>query len=288
MVIVNHNTRAYLLALLESLAPELAANPHEIFVVDNASSDGSVGAVRERFPQVQVIVNEQNLGFARANNLALRRARGRDVMLLNPDTVVRPGAIGVLRGGLRVLPDAVGIGPKVIRPDGRLDLACRRSFPSPWVALARLSGMSKVFRRSKLMARYNRTFEDPDTPGEMDSGTAAAMCFQKAALDAVGYFDEGFFMYGEDLDLCYRLKQAGGRIYYLPDAVVVHYKGASSGQRPGPMLREFHRAMWRFYLKHYAHGWRRALAPAVWLGIRGRYGLVLVGNRLRGRQVVSP
>ena len=288
MVIVNHNTREYLLGLLESLAPELAGIHHEIFVVDNASNDGSVGVVRDRFPQTQLIVNQENLGFARANNLALRRARGGQVMLLNPDTVVRPGAIALLRGGLRVLPQAVAVGPKVIRPDGRLDLACRRSFPSPGVALARLSGLSKLFKRSKVLARYNRTFEDPDAPGEMDSGTAAAMCFQKEALDAVGYFDEAFFMYGEDLDLCYRLKQRGGRIYYLPDAVVIHYKGASSGQRPRPMLREFHRAMWRFYLKHYARGWRRVAAPAVWLAIQGRYGLVLAGNRLRGRQVVSP
>lgn len=288
VVIVNYNTRDRLLDCLQSLLPEIAGVAHEVFVVDNASADGSVAAVTREFPSVRIIANTINLGFARANNLALREAGGTDILLLNPDTLVRRNAVGIMRAALHDQPAAVAIGPKVVRPDGRLDLACRRSFPRPWVALARLTGLSRLFSRSRWLAQYNRTFEDPDQPGEIDAGTAAAMCFRRDALEAVGFFDESFFMYGEDLDLCFRLKARGGRIYYVPAAVILHYKGESSGQSPKVMLREFHHAMWRFYLKHYAVGWGWLLAPFVWSAIKLRYGLVLAANALRGRQVVSP
>lgn len=288
VVIVNTNTRDFLLTCLRSLIPELRGLQAEVFVVDNASNDGSLAAVREAFPTVVTIANEANLGFARANNVAFRRATGDDVMILNPDAEVRPGTIATLRRALHSLPQAVGVGPKVIRPDGRLDLACRRTFPSPAVAFNRLTGLSKLFPGSRRLARYNLTYIDADAPGEMDCGTGAAMMFTRDALAAVGYFDERFFMYGDDLDLCYRLKQRGGKIYYVPEAVVVHFKGATSRQRPRAMLREFHRSMWLFYRKHYAHGWGIGLAPFVWLGIRARHAFVVSLNALRGRQIVSP
>ncbi len=288
VVIVNYNTRDYLLGCLSNLLPELAGMDHEIFVVDNASTDGSAEAISQRYPAVRLLVNAENVGFARANNRALRLTRARDVLMLNPDTLVRPGAVTTLRDALHRLPGAVAVGPKLLRPDGRLDLACRRSFPQPWVAFARLSGLSRMFKRSRWLARYNRTYEDPDQPGEIDAGTAAAMYFRRDALEAIDFFDEAFFMYGEDLDLCFRLKARGGRVCYVPDAVVVHYKGQSSGQRPQAMLREFHCAMWRFYRKHYVSGWGVLLVPLVWAGIKLRYVLVLGFNAARGRQVVSP
>jgi GT2 family glycosyltransferase len=288
VVIVNYNTRDPLRACLASLRPELAGVDAEIVVVDNASTDGSVAMLSQEFAEVTVLVNATNAGFGRANNRALRQARGRDVLLLNPDTLVHPGAVRTLIDALHALPEAVAVGPRVLRPDGRLDLACRRSFPSPGVAAARLLGLSRLFPRSRRLARYNLTFQDPDRAGEIDAGTAAAMCFSLEPLAAVGFFDEDFFMYGEDLDLCYRLKQRGGHIYYVPSATVVHLKGMASGRQATAMLREFHRSMWLFYKKHYVHGWRRALAPVVWSGIQLRHGMVLGWNALRGRQVVSP
>jgi GT2 family glycosyltransferase len=288
VVIVNFNTRDLLRDCLNSLRPELAGVEAEVVVVDNASSDGSVAMLADDFPQVRVLVNAVNAGFSRANNRALREARGRDVLLLNPDTLVRRGAVRTLTTALHTLPGAVGVGPRVLRPDGRLDLACRRSFPTPGVAAARLLGLSRLFPRSPRFARYNLTYQDPDQPGEIDAGTAAAMCFSLEGLAAVGFFDEDFFMYGEDLDLCYRLKQRGGRIYYVPSATVVHLKGMASGRQATAMLGEFHRSMWLFYKKHYVHGWRRALAPAVWVGIQLRHGMVLGWNAVRGRQIVSP
>lgn len=288
VVIVNYNTAEFLRGCLRALQPELVGRDSEVLVVDNGSRDGSAAMVRGEFPAVTLLENGENVGFARANNRALRQARGQHVLLLNPDTEVAPGSIGRLEQALDALPDAVAVGPKIARPDGRLDLACRRSFPSPGVALARLLGLSRIFPRSRWLGRYNRTYEDPDQPGEIDAGTAAAMAFRRDAMETVGFFDEDFFMYGEDLDLCYRLRARGGRIYYVPSAVVLHYKGEASRQQPRAMLREFHRAMWLFYRKHYASGWRAALAPAVWVGIRLRYGLVLGLNAARGRQIVSP
>jgi GT2 family glycosyltransferase len=273
---------------LLSLRGELAGLDHEILVVDNASSDGSPAMLAEAFPDVTLLVNPTNAGFSRANNRALRQARGHDVLLLNPDTVVQPGAVTTLIHALHELPGAVGVGPRVLRPDGRLDLACRRSFPSPGVAAARLLGLSRLFPRNRTLARYNLTFTDPAEPAEIDAGTAAAMCFSRESLAAIGYFDEDFFMYGEDLDLCYRLKARGGRIYYVPSATVIHLKGMASGRQAKAMLREFHRSMWLFYRKHYLRGWQGGLAPLVWTGIQLRHGMVLGWNALRGRQIVSP
>ena len=288
VVIVNYNTRDLLFDCLESVQAGIGDIDHEILVVDNGSTDGSQAMVTSAFPDVTMLVNDVNVGFGSANNRALRQARSAAILLLNPDTRVQPGAVPRLMDALRSLPGAVAVGPRVLRPDGRLDQACRRSFPSPGVALARLVGLSRLFPRSRALARYNRTYEDPLVPTEIDAGTAAAMCFDREALAAVNFFDEEFFMYGEDLDLCYRLKQRGGRIFYVPDAVVVHLKGAASGQQARWMLREFHRAMWTFYRKNYRHGWTGAIAPLVWLAIWFRYGVVLLWNGVRGRQVVSP
>ena len=288
VVIVNTQTRDLVLTCLRHLMPELGDLDHEVFVVDNASTDGSVEAIRREFPAAKVIANRENRGFARANNQALRLAGGDQILLLNPDTEIQPGALATLRRALGTLPDAVVVGPRVLRPDGRLDLACRRSFPSPGVALARLTGLSRLFPRARWVARYNLTYTDPNQPAEIDCGTGAALLFDGKAFQAVGYFDEDFFMYGDDLDVCFRLKAKGGRVYYVPDAVVIHLKGGTTRQRPRPMLREFHRSMWLFYRKHYAHGWGLALAPAVWAGIRLRHGFVLGWNALKGRQIVSP
>ena len=221
VVIVNLDTRDLVVACLNSLALERQSLDAEVFVVDNASTDGSVEAVRTAHPWVHVIQNDRNLGFSRANNVALRRTTGRLVFLLNPDTELRAGAVQTLRAALDSLEDAVGVGPKVVRPDGRLDLACRRSFPSPGVALARLSGLSRLFPRARWFGRYNLTYADPDRPGEMDAGTAAAMMFRRDALAALDFFDEDYFMYGDDLDLCFRLKARGGRSYSVPGAVGV-------------------------------------------------------------------
>jgi GT2 family glycosyltransferase len=290
VVIVNHNTAALLERCLESLARGgLAGLRATVHVVDNASTDGSVELVRRRFPTVGVMVSPANVGYAAANNLALRalgfrdppadrsadgvpgypgRAspsdlaaegfghptsdpRPRHVLLLNPDTIVPPGAVGLLVDALDTEPGLGAAGPKLVLPDGTLDLACRRSFPTPEVSLYRFSGLSRALPRSARFGRYNLTHLDPDLPADVDSVVGACMLVRGAAIDVVGLLDERFWMYGEDLDWAMRLKATGWRVGYRPHVQVVHVKRAAS-RGSARARHEFQRAMWLFYDKHFA------------------------------------
>ncbi len=279
VIIVNYNTRDLLRRCLETVrASEGVA--FEVCVVDNASTDGSAEMVAEEFPGVHVIRSPVNGGYAYANNLGLRffgfalpqaDPRPRYVLLLNPDTEVPPDALARMVAFMDAHPEAGAAGPKIVRPDGSLDLACRRSFPTPEVAFYRFSGLSRLFPRSPRFARYNLTFLDPDQTHEVDSVVGAFMMVRREAIMQVGLLDESFFMYGEDLDWAYRIKQAGWKIYYYPAVVVLHVKRASS--RMSPRARyEFNRAMWVFYRKHY-----RSMTPW-WLDLLVRAGLVLRGG----------
>ncbi|MBI4504349.1 MAG: glycosyltransferase family 2 protein, partial [Chloroflexi bacterium] len=216
VVVVTYNVRDLLEACLASFCASAGPLTVEVCVVDNASIDGSADLVRARFPQAALIGCATNRGYAYANNLALRQARGRHVLLLNPDTVLPPKALRTLVGILDGDPTLGAVGPKLVRPDGSLDLACRRSFPTPEIALYRMLGLSHRFPRSRRFARYNLTYLDPDQPAEVDAVVGACMAIRGAALRQVGLLDERFFMYGEDLDLAYRLKQAGWRVRYDP------------------------------------------------------------------------
>ena len=259
----------------------------EVVVVDNGSDDGSAAAVRRHFPHFQVVELGANLGFGRANNAGLEQCRGELVLLLNPDVTVVPGCVGRLAGFLGCRPEAGAVGPRLQRPDGGLDPAAMRGFPTPSAAFYRLTGLSRLFRRSARFNRYNLGHLDPTRENQIDAGTAACLMVRRAALDEAGPFDPDFFMYGEDLDLCYRLHQAGWSIHYLPEAVAVHVKGASSRQATGRMLYEFHRAMWTFHRKHNAG---RLPAPAnalVWSAIWARWALLAGRARLTGDRRVS-
>ena len=252
IVIVNYNVRDMLRECLRSLGPDLARLRAEVFVVDNASADGSAEMVAAEFPWVVLIRSPRNRGYSAGNNLALRRASGRYVLLLNPDTKLPPGALVETVGYLEAHPGVGALGPKLVRADGSLDLACRRSFPSPEIAFFRLSGLARLFPRSPRFARYNLLHVDPDQAIDVDSVCGAFMLVRREAIQRVGLLDESFKMYGEDLDWAYRIKQAGWRIRYHPAVVVLHYKGQSSRQRPARSLLAFYHAMHVFYGKHYA------------------------------------
>ena len=268
IVIVNYNTRDLLRDCLRSIAAGVSCCTPEVWVVDNASSDGSAAMVHAEFPHVHLISNPHNGGFAYANNLALRlilaehadqessgllAPRAPDyVLLLNPDTVVPPGALDGLIAYMEAHPDVGAAGPKLLLADGSLDLACRRSFPTPAVAFYRMIGLSRLFPRSPRFGRYNMTFLDPDIETEVDSVVGACMIVRTAVVREVGLLDEAYFMYGEDLDWAYRIKQYGWRIMYVPSVTVHHYKRASSSQRPLQSIRHFYDAMRIFHRKHYA------------------------------------
>jgi GT2 family glycosyltransferase len=278
VVIVNHNTRELLLRCLDSLRggglDELDAT---VWVVDNASSDGSAAAVADRHDWVRVLESKENRGYAAANNLALRGAgfggelKGdkrpyRNALLLNADTEVPRGALAHLVAALEAEDDIGVAGPKLLLPDGSLDVACRRSFPTPEVSAYRFTGLSRLFPHSRRFGRYNLTYLDPDTPCDVDSVVGACMLVRGRAIDDVGLLDERFWMYGEDLDWALRMREAGWRVVYRPSVVVHHVKRASSSQSERAAY-EFQRAMWLFYRKHYERQTPRLVHAMVLAGL---------------------
>ena len=282
IVIVNYKTRDLLRDCLRSVRASQGAFSREVIVVDNCSGDGSVEMVRQEFPDVDLIASETSGGYAYANNLGFERARGRHLLLLNPDTLLPPTALKDMLLFMEEYPDAGVAGPKLVLGDGNLDLACRRSFPTLDIAFYRLVGLSKRYPNSPRYNRYNLGYLDPDQVAEVDSVVGAFMLIRREALDGVGFFDERFFAFGEDIDLCYRIKvDHGWKVYYNPAVVVTHYKGQSMRQRIVPMTVHFYRAMWLFHKKHYARQTLFLLNWAVTLGTAALCCLSLVINFLR-------
>ncbi len=260
----------------------------QVTVVDNASSDGTAKVVADNFPAVRLMEMASNLGFAAATNRGADLAGGEVLLLLNPDAQLVPGAISVMLAALGRDLSRGAISPRVVRPDGRLDPACRRSFPSPSVAFFRLVGLSRLRSGSARVGAYNLTHIPADQEMVVDSGTGACLLIRRDLWDLVGGLDERYFMYGEDLELCWQLRERGFSVWYEPDARVVHRKGSSSEQVALPMLVHFHKSMWRFYRLHYMRGWESLIAPFVAAGIAGRLAALLVLNSLRRRPSVSP
>ena len=261
IVILNYNTRELLDASLMSLR-EQGDLDFITCVVDNASSDGSADMVAQKHTWVDLIRNAENNGYAAGNNVGLRHygypenGIARYVMLLNPDTLVPAGALRGLIDFADANPDVGVVGPKLLLMDGTLDLACRRSFPTPEVSFYRLTGLSKLFPRSRRFGRYNLTYLGIDEQADVDSVVGACMMLRADAVKQAGLLDEQFFMYGEDLDWCLRVKRcraADGqpyRVVYSPRVTVQHVKRAASRRSPKAQF-EFNRAMWLFYRKHY-------------------------------------
>jgi GT2 family glycosyltransferase len=291
IVIVNYNTRRLLAACLDSLAASQITSPMRIVVVDNASTDGSAAMLARDYPWLETIASPRNGGYAYANNLALRPLlaevepdqdrRHAYILLLNPDTVVAPETLMRMVDFLEAHPEAGAVGPKLVLPDGRLDLACRRLFPTPGRAFFRLLGLSRLFPNSRRLAGYNLTYLDEDQVTEVDSVVGAFMLARVAAIDQAGLLDEDYFMYGEDLDWAYRIKQHGWKVYYAPITTVVHHKGAASRQRSTRSIVDFYRAMAVFHRKHYAPALPGVVNFAILAGIAARGALAVAINAFR-------
>jgi len=275
--IVSWNTRADLRAALASVFARAGEAAFEVIVVDNASTDGSAEMVREEFPAAQLIVNRWNRGFAAGNNQALRRARGRYELLLNSDTVVHAGAFAELVRFMDAHPDAGAVGPRTLNPDGTLQYSCRR-FPTLATGLFRKAPLGRLIPDNRWNRKYLMSDWVHDVAREVDWVSGAAMCLRSEAVRQVGALDEGYYMYCEDVDWCYRARRAGWKIYYLPQAVITHAIARSSDQRPLRMVAEFHRSMLRFYRKHYASAVSPALRPLVPVGIVLRALVVMIEN----------
>jgi len=282
IVIVNWNTRALLQRCLETVYASTGDLTYQVVVVDNASTDDSAAMVRQHFPQATLIVNPINGGYSYANNIGLRamgyRAANdvdadapRYALLLNPDTEVDPTSLVDMVRYMDANPQVGIAGPKLILEDGSLDLACRRSFPTPEVAFYRFSGLAKLFPKSQRFARYNMTYADIDQEIEVDSVVGAYMQLRKECIARVGLLDETFFMYGEDLDWAFRVKQAGWTVMYHPQVKVKHVKRAASRRSPKAQF-EFVRAMLIFYRKHYRQQTALPVHLLVMLGLMVKGG----------------
>lgn len=250
VVIVNYNVKYFLEQCLLSLRASLGNWEAEVFVVDNHSTDGSIAYLKPRFPEVIFVENADNPGFAKANNQALRRCRGEYVLLLNPDTVVGEESLRSLCFFLDEHPEAGGIGVKMIDGHGIFLPESKRSFPTPWVSFCKLFGLARLFPRSPRFARYALRYLDADKPHRVEVLAGAFMLMRHEVLDKVGLLDEAFFMYGEDIDLSYRLVLGGYANYYLPERLL-HYKGESTKRGDLKYIRAFYGAMSIFFRKYY-------------------------------------
>lgn len=248
VIIVSYNVRYYIEQCLNSV---LRSVPDaQILVVDNKSDDGSVEYLRDKFPQAEIIANDFNAGFGKANNMALDKALGRYVLFLNPDTVVAERTIPGCIGYMDEHPEVGAVGVRMQYGNGRFALESRRSLPTPSVSFWHMTGLGKLFPGSKVFGKYHCTYFNKNMECPIDVVSGAYMFVRKEALDKVGGFDEDFFMYGEDIDLSYRILQAGYQNRYLP-LPIVHYKGESTNKTSYRYAKVFYDAMLIFFNKHF-------------------------------------
>jgi GT2 family glycosyltransferase len=276
VVIPSYNTRDLMEQALRTVAEAAEGIRVQVIVVDNASRDGSADMVAEKFPAVELIRNERNLGFGGANNAAFARARGRHVLLLNSDTIVRPDTLRTMVTFMDEHPEAGAAGCRILNPDGTLQLDCRRSFPTPAAAFYKLTGLSRLFPSSHRLARYNLTYLDPEEVNEVDALSGSCMIVRSQVLEQVGGFDEAYFMYGEDLDWCFRMREAGWKIYYTPATEIIHFRGESGRAESMRIQYRKNEAMAIFVSKHMRQRYRFFPVALLHAGIvlYGLYSLI--------------
>ena len=251
IIIVNYNVKDYLLQCLRSLYEIDASIRKEIIVVDNNSSDGSVAFLRQQFQEVHWIELNENIGYGKANNLGLAQAQGRYTLFLNPDTIVGRDVLQTMTSFLDADADVGLAGCKVLNPDGSFQVACRRGLPTPWASFCKLFGLQSIFPNSRLFAQYNMTYLPIDATYPVDALIGAFMMGPTALMQELGGFDPAFFMYGEDIDLCYRVQLAGRRVMYVHTTNIIHYKGESTKRSSMNEVRVFYDAMEIFAKKHF-------------------------------------
>jgi len=255
IVVVNYNGNSYLQNCLRSIYSDCSIKEmaFEVIVVDNNSKDKSTRMVREIFPNVRLFENKRNEGFIKANNKGIMASKGKYVLSLNNDTVVLPGALEELTNFMDCRPDAGACGAMLLNGDGTVQHQCKRGFPKISSAASYFLGLHKIFPKSKFFGHYLMTYLDPNQINEVDSLSGACLMVRQEVINHVGIMDEDYIMYGDDLDWCYRIKKAGWKIYYVPDARIIHYGGmGGSRMLPYKNIWEFHRSMAIFYKKHFS------------------------------------
>ncbi len=285
VIIVNYNVEFFLEQCLLSVYRALEHTDGEVFVVDNNSIDGSVAMVRQKFPSVILIDNKENVGFSRANNQALKIAQGEYHLLLNPDTIVEEDTFEKVIRFMDEHLDAGGLGVKMIDGKGNFLPESKRGLPTPAVAFYKIFGLSRLFPKSKKFGRYHLSYLDQNSTHEIEILSGAFMLMRKTALDKVGLLDEAFFMYGEDIDLSYRICLGGYKNYYYPGTRIIHYKGESTKKSSVNYVFVFYNAMIIFARKHFSSKNAKLFSFLINLAIYFRAGIAL-GNRVLRKSVL--
>ncbi|MEO0077060.1 MAG: glycosyltransferase family 2 protein [candidate division WOR-3 bacterium] len=288
IIIVNYNSKSHILSCLKSLSDIGQVKDYEVFVVDNSSTDDSVSAIEKLYPWVKLIKNNRNLGFAKANNQAIKLAQGEYILLLNPDTVVVNDAINKTINFMDRNLDISAVSCRVELANGKLDPACHRGFPTPWASLCYFLGLEKLFPKSRLFGQYHMTYKLFSVPHEIDVPSGCFFLIRRSTVEKIGLLDEDYFLFGEDVDWAYRIKQAGGKIYFYPDAKIIHYKGTSSGikkethnltqasiETRKKSVNYFYDAMKIFYDKYYKKKYPFFITWLVYAGIEIKRSLSL-------------
>lgn len=280
IVIVSYNTKDLLKDCIESIYKNSKDLSFEIIVVDNNSSDGSADLVSNNFKDVILIKNSQNLGFSKANNIGIKKTSGDFILFLNSDTLVKENTLRHMLDFMKIHQDVGASTCKLLMPNGKIDDASHRGFPTPWNSFCHFSGLSKILPKTKLFGGYNLTYLDFNKTHEIDALAGAFMLVRRSAGEKVRWWDEDYFFYGEDIDFCFMLKQNNWKIYYVPEVSILHYKGVSGGikniskeittasdkTRKKAQVERF-RAMRIFYKKHYEKKYPWIITRLVYLGI---------------------
>jgi len=283
IVIVNYNVKHYVEQCLLSVERALQGMTGEVYVVDNKSTDHSVEYLKSKFPWVYFIKNDYNAGFSKANNQVLRVARGKYVMLLNPDTIIGENTLKECVAFLDAHPDAGGAGVRMLRVDGSFAPESKRGVPTPWTSFCKMSGLCSLFPQSRVFGRYYMQYVPSDKAGEIEIMSGACMLMRKSVLDKCGLLDEKFFMYGEDIDLSYRIMEAGYKNYYIP-STILHYKGESTQKCSFRYVNAFYQSMLIFFHKHFGK-YNYPLILIVTLAIYAKAALTFFTQQFKRRSV---
>lgn len=280
IIIVSYNTKEFLEKCVASILEHKQSLQIEVIIVDNASVDNSVQMIKKEYKDVILIENKKNLGFSKANNLGVKKAKGKYILFLNPDTVVQPVTLSAMYEFMEKQTNAGVATCRVDLLNGELDDACHRGFPTPWNAFCHFFGFSRIFPRSRIFAGYSMGWEDLSKTHEIDACAGAFMIVRKLAGEEIDWWDEDYFWYGEDIDFCYKLKQKNWKIYFVPTTSVLHYKGVSGGIKSTSKnittasketkmraTRARFEAMRIFYNKHYQKKYPKVITRLALLGI---------------------
>ena len=282
VIIVNYNVKHFLEQCLHSVYKAAKGIETEIFVVDNNSVDGSAQLIREKFPDLHFIENKENVGFSRANNQAIRIAKGKYILLLNPDTVVEEDTFSKVIDFMEKHYEAGGLGVKMIDGKGAFLPESKRGLPTPWVAFYKMFGLSKLFPNSRKFGKYHLSYLSENEIHAVDVLAGAFMLMRKETLDKVGLLDETFFMYGEDIDLSYRIILGGYKNYYFPETTIIHYKGESTKKGSLNYVKVFYNAMIIFARKHFSGGKAGIFAFIIQMAIYFRAFISIAKRALKG------